>query len=83
MCFTASNLSNQPLRIAGEDDGYLLVFLHDEEENKSYFAIYDAKTMSSNALATVHLPQRVPYGFHGTFFSEAQIQAHAARYADI
>jgi carotenoid cleavage dioxygenase len=37
--------------------------------------VYDAKTMSSTALARVKLPQRVPYGFHALFLDEAQVQA--------
>jgi hypothetical protein len=29
--------------------------------------VYDAKTMSPVPVSRVPLPQRVPYGFHGTF----------------
>jgi carotenoid cleavage dioxygenase len=64
----------------GEDDGYLLVYLHDELEIKSHFAVYDAKTMSPEPLAIAHLPQRVPYGFHGQYFTDAQLKQHAAQF---
>ncbi|MFM7870879.1 MAG: carotenoid oxygenase family protein, partial [Actinomycetota bacterium] len=30
------------------------------------YVIFDAKTMSADPIATVHLP-RVPFGFHGSW----------------
>jgi len=57
-----------------EDDGYLLTFVFDENTSSSQFLIFDAKTMSDKPLASVHLPQRVPYGFHGIYVTEDQIQ---------
>eukprot|EP00899_Mesostigma_viride_P017268 jgi/Mesvir1/25542/Mv01786-RA.4 len=53
-----------------EDDGFLLVFVHDETTGKSEFAAFDAKTMAPEPVARVVLPHRVPYGFHGLFVSE-------------
>lgn len=32
--------------------------------------VIDAKTMSSDPVATVELPTRVPYGFHAFFVNE-------------
>jgi len=57
-----------------EDEGYLLGFIFDEDKQRSEFVVYDAHTMSPKPLATVVLPQRVPYGFHGIFVDEDQIQ---------
>jgi len=57
-----------------EDDGYLLTFVFDETSGSSSLWIMDAKTMASEPLAIVELPQRVPYGFHGIWVSEEQIQ---------
>jgi carotenoid cleavage dioxygenase len=49
-----------------EDDGYLMTYIYDAESDASEFAIFDAATMSDEAVATVQLP-RVPFGFHGNW----------------
>lgn len=59
---------------ADEDDGVLMTYVHSEETNVSTLVIYDAKTMSDTPLAQVRLPQRVPYGFHTAFVTEAQLK---------
>lgn len=57
-----------------EDDGYLLTFVYDVHTNTSQFVVYDAKTFSETPLATVALPQRVPFGFHGNWVSDAELE---------
>jgi carotenoid cleavage dioxygenase-like enzyme len=58
----------------GEDDGYLLTFVHDEKTIFSEFIVIDARTLDVNRpVASVKLPQRVPLGFHGIFVSEADL----------
>lgn len=49
-----------------EDDGYLMTFVYDASSDTSEYVIFDAKTMSADPIATVHLP-RVPFGFHGSW----------------
>ena len=66
-----------------EDDGWILSYVFDESQlleddecrsdAKSELWIIDAKTMT-DVVARVHLPQRVPYGLHGSWFSEEDIQ---------
>ncbi|CAM6098477.1 unnamed protein product [Calypogeia fissa] len=63
-----------PGREVDEDDGYLLNFVFDENTWKSEVIVIDAKTMSSEPVAVIELPSRVPYGFHGMFVSEEQLQ---------
>lgn len=49
-----------------EDDGYLMTFIYDAPSDSSEYVIFDAKTMSADPIATIHLP-RVPFGFHGSW----------------
>ncbi|XP_037431903.1 carotenoid 9,10(9',10')-cleavage dioxygenase-like [Triticum dicoccoides] len=56
-----------------EDDGYLILFVHDENTGKSEVNVIDAKTMSPDPVAVVELPNRVPYGFHAFFVNEEQL----------
>ncbi|KAJ0986091.1 hypothetical protein J5N97_004447 [Dioscorea zingiberensis] len=50
-----------------EDDGWIISYVHNEETNISQVHIIDTKRFQSKAVAKITLPQRVPYGFHGTF----------------
>ncbi|KAL0288587.1 UNVERIFIED_CONTAM: Carotenoid 9,10(9',10')-cleavage dioxygenase [Sesamum angustifolium] len=52
---------------ADEDDGWLITFVHNEDTNISEVYIVDAKKISSEAVAKIRLPCRVPYGFHGAY----------------
>ncbi|CAN8270502.1 unnamed protein product [Cochlearia groenlandica] len=56
----------------GEDEGYVIGFVRDEERDESEFVVVDAKEMKQ--VAAVIVPERVPYGFHGTFVSENQLK---------
>ena len=71
-----------------EDDGWLLSYVFDESQldpttgecrpgAKSELWIIDAKNMK-DVVARIVLPQRVPYGLHGNWFSERQIQEQRA-----
>lgn len=77
-----------------EDDGFLLFYAFDEAQLDAHgeaprdavseLWIVDAKRMGSPGvnmdavLARVQLPQRVPYGLHGTWFSEEEIKGQRA-----
>lgn len=56
-----------------EDDGYLMTFVYDEKKNASELMVLDAQDMARGPLATVHLPVRVPYGFHGNWVPDSVI----------
>ncbi|KAK4401025.1 putative carotenoid cleavage dioxygenase 4, chloroplastic [Sesamum angolense] len=59
---------------AEEDDGYLVIYVHNENTEESKFLVMDAKSPILEIVASVKLPQRVPYGFHGLFVSEDDLQ---------
>ena len=50
-----------------EDEGYLLLYVYNKETNKSDLVIFDAQSIQSGPRSTVKLPQRVPFGFHGSW----------------
>uniref|UniRef100_A0A2N9GQV1 9-cis-epoxycarotenoid dioxygenase n=1 Tax=Fagus sylvatica TaxID=28930 RepID=A0A2N9GQV1_FAGSY len=54
-----------------EDDGYIISFVHDERTWKSELQIVNA--MNLKVEASVKLPSRVPYGFHGTFVESKEL----------
>ncbi|KVI02110.1 9-cis-epoxycarotenoid dioxygenase NCED3, chloroplastic-like [Cynara cardunculus var. scolymus] len=58
-----------------EDDGHILAFVHDEQRWESELQIVNSKTLELEA--TVKLPSRVPYGFHGTFISSGDLVTQA------
>jgi carotenoid cleavage dioxygenase len=57
---------------SGEDEGYVLSFVYDAQQDGSELVVLDAQAFERAPLARVRLPQRVPFGFHGSW-----IDAHA------
>jgi carotenoid cleavage dioxygenase len=49
---------------ADEDDGWLMAYVHDAKENKADVVVLHAQDLAAGPVATVHLPDRVPFGFH-------------------
>lgn len=52
-----------------EDDGWLMTFVHDETENISELVIVSTQAISDTPVARILMPQRIPYGFHGTWIA--------------
>ncbi len=50
---------------AAEDEGVLMGFVYDSATQKSDLMILDAGTLET--VGSVHLPDRVPHGFHGNW----------------
>jgi len=59
-----------PREGGAEDDGWLLSFVYDKPTDSSSFVVLDAADMSAAPVAMVQLPQRVPFGFHGSWFAD-------------
>ncbi|XP_030530708.1 carotenoid 9,10(9',10')-cleavage dioxygenase 1-like isoform X2 [Rhodamnia argentea] len=53
----------------GEDSGWIVSWVHNEETDVSQVHVIDAQKFEGEPVAKITLPQRVPYGFHGTFVS--------------
>src|SRR5665213_3558578 len=52
---------------AGEDEGWVLSVVYDATRDRSDLVILDARSFAGPPVATVHLPVRVPFGFHGSW----------------
>ncbi len=52
---------------AGEDEGFLLAYAYVPDRDVSRLLVFDATDITSGPMGSVGLPQRVPFGFHGTF----------------
>jgi carotenoid cleavage dioxygenase-like enzyme len=56
-----------------EDDGWLVsIATHDNAAVPSRLLVHDATDPASGPVATVHLPRRVPAGFHGRWIGDAR-----------
>jgi carotenoid cleavage dioxygenase len=56
---------------AEEDDGWLLSYVHDAAAGTADVVVLDARGLGEEPVATVHLPARVPFGFHGSWAPDA------------
>ncbi len=53
----------------GEGDGYAMTLVHRANAATSELAIFDASNISAGPVARVHIPFRVPSGFHCNYYS--------------
>ena len=52
---------------AAEDDGWVLAYTYDTATDKSDVVILHAQDFAAAPVAVIHLPARVPFGFHGNW----------------
>lgn len=50
--------------------GWLMTYVHDAATDRSDLVILDADDLAADPVATVHLPARVPFGFHGNWLDD-------------
>jgi len=55
---------------AGEDDGYVLAFIHNPERGAADLVVLAAQDFTGEPVARVHLPARIPLGFHGSWIAD-------------
>ncbi len=58
-----------------EDEGWLITFVYNSREETSELVVINAQDVTSEPVARVLIPQRVPYGFHGAWIGKAQLNA--------
>jgi carotenoid cleavage dioxygenase-like enzyme len=74
--FGEASASAEPVFVPAEgadpnsDEGWVMSYVHDEAANETSFTVLDASDLSKPPVAKVKLPQRVPYGFHGSWVSD-------------
>jgi carotenoid cleavage dioxygenase len=55
---------------APEDDGYVMAFVHNPDRGAADLVILAAQDFGGEPVARVHLPARVPLGFHGSWIPD-------------
>lgn len=50
--------------LADDDDGHILLMTHVLAEDRAELLVLDARDILAPPVATVHIPVRVPFGFH-------------------
>ncbi|MCR9105732.1 MAG: carotenoid oxygenase family protein [Gammaproteobacteria bacterium] len=54
-------------RSSAEDDGYVITLVTDTRDWNSQTLVFDATDIAQGPVARVHMPQRVPFGFHASW----------------
>ena len=77
--FGPNSYSSEPIFVprstqSAEGEGFLLVGVYRKEENRSDLVILDAENIAHEPLATIHLPHRVPYGFHANWVEGLSVE---------
>ncbi|MFD4673386.1 carotenoid oxygenase family protein [Lentzea sp. NPDC058450] len=55
---------------AGEDNGWLLSIVSHEAANTAELLVLDASDVTAGPVASVRLPRRVPWGYHGAWIAD-------------
>ena len=71
--FVASKESSTGSNGVDEDAGWLLTFVHDQNNESAEFVVIDARDFDRGYVAQVRLPQRIPFGFHGNWVSDTSV----------
>jgi carotenoid cleavage dioxygenase len=52
-----------------------MTYVYDKTVDKSDLVIFNAQDLKSGAIAKIELPQRVPFGFHGSWIEDEKTLA--------
>ena len=59
---------------SAEDEGWVLCLVYDARVDCSRLVVLDAQRFCSEEVASIELPQRVPYGAHGTWVERQALE---------
>jgi carotenoid cleavage dioxygenase len=54
---------------AEEGEGYMMAYVYDAKRDRSDVVIWSAQDFAGRPIATIELPVRVPFGFHGDWIA--------------
>lgn len=71
-CLPHGDVASEPVFVPASEDaregqGFLLALAYRARERRSDLLVLDAENVDAEPLATVQLPHRIPFGFHGSF----------------
>ncbi|MFO7589481.1 MAG: carotenoid oxygenase family protein [Acidimicrobiia bacterium] len=74
--FPEGHSPGEPVFIASADatspdDGWVTTYVYDAGTDTSYMVLLDASDFTGPPVAEVHLPRRIPTGFHGSWIPDA------------
>lgn len=62
----------EPAGSGAEDDGYLMAYVHNPDRGAADLVVLSAQDFTGRPVARIHLPTRVPLGFHGSWVPDHQ-----------
>jgi carotenoid cleavage dioxygenase-like enzyme len=73
-------MSSEPVFVrkpgaTAEDEGWILSYVYDPDRDLSDVVILDAQDFTGAAVATIRLPVRVPFGFHGGWAGDTNVSS--------
>lgn len=58
---------------SAEDDGWLMTYVSDMTTRTADVVILHAQDLAAGPVATIHIPHRVPIGFHGNWIPDSEL----------
>jgi carotenoid cleavage dioxygenase len=55
---------------SAEDDGYVMAFVHNPDRGAADLVILAAQDFTADPVGRIHLPARIPLGFHGSWIPD-------------
>jgi carotenoid cleavage dioxygenase-like enzyme len=55
---------------SAEDDGYVMAYVHNPDRGAADLVILAAQDFTAEPVARVHLPARIPLGYHGSWIAD-------------
>jgi carotenoid cleavage dioxygenase len=59
---------------SAEDDGWLMTYVTDMRTRTSEIVILHSQDLAAGPVAVIHIPHRVPIGFHGNWVPDSELE---------